>query len=653
MAYIDTDYMPLHMPVPGTKEPAQIALLNENCVVLSTHDHATGKGVPVSVLRSGLAANLPSPGKAGQVYFATDTGQFYVDTGTSWSNFLTSGGSSTITGWTLIDPIIRDTINFGPEGGAGIDGSLTRIAADTFRFSGSLGLNGSPPAGINASYEMLLIGVQAALRGHATAQEVGLLTNSYPDAAGKNLSIVAGSGTLLSTGSNGHLFFYAAPSAPAGSEQNFQERFQVNAETDGTNLSVTARTKDGGSGIQWFAGIPKVGAVEASVSPRWTLTQSGDASTAPLILYSHGLDGVTFRERCRWNMQTGAMSLQGESGPVLVMTRTAPTTQISRIHFTGGAQGYDACLQRVANDDELRMAFSNNGTTWVDAVRVTSLAQGGRVILGDDSGGGNPAQQRYIKLAYNSSSGASGATLCMEMAAPNPNTMGYDFHVANVAKWGGLYFLGGAQTLRLGQDIGWGAPPAVQIMAGGSGILLQTGGNVTMNAGGQYFIVAPDGGINLGHPTGKWGTVFAVAGAINTSHVSAKEEFSRLDNAACADAVLTTDWLSFAYKNTLLAQSPPTPTPPLDGETEEMAETREAQNATNLRLYEEGVAAQEMARHQKGYVLGSDDYATADLFGQSDRKSANVNSDLAVVACALQDALRRIAALEGTSATAS
>ena len=52
------------------------------------------------------------------------------------------------------------------------------------------------------------------------------------------------------------------------------------------------------------------------------------------------------------------------------------------------------------------------------------------------------------------------------------------------------------------------------------------------------------------------------------------------------------------------------------------------------------------ARSQRGYVLGSDQYKTADLFGLSDRASASVGSDLAVVACALQQALRDIADLK-------
>lgn len=126
MAYTTTPYMPLKMPTPGSREPAQIALLNENAVVLSGHDHSNGKGLPVTVLRSGLEANRPAAGNAGAVYLATDTGQFYVDTGTAWASFLTTAGASTVTGWTLVDPIIRDTLLFGPEPTGTADTSITR-----------------------------------------------------------------------------------------------------------------------------------------------------------------------------------------------------------------------------------------------------------------------------------------------------------------------------------------------------------------------------------------------------------------------------------------------------------------------------------------------------------------------------------------------
>lgn len=158
MSYIDTPNLPLHMPVPGTREPAQIALLNENCVVLSEHDHTNGKALAVGRLRSGLSAARPSAGTPGNVYFSTDTGTFSADTGTAWVDFLTSGGTGTITGWTLVDPIIRDTLQFGPEGSGTVDTQFSRSAAGTLHLSGTMQavvFEAKPPgAGVGGEFRM-------------------------------------------------------------------------------------------------------------------------------------------------------------------------------------------------------------------------------------------------------------------------------------------------------------------------------------------------------------------------------------------------------------------------------------------------------------------------------------------------------------------
>ena len=96
MAYTDTTNIVLHMPIPGTSEPAAISLLNENCVQLDAHDHTAvaGRGIAVGRLRSGLAAAIPAAGAAGSVYFARDTGLFYIDNGTQWVQLHTDPGGA-------------------------------------------------------------------------------------------------------------------------------------------------------------------------------------------------------------------------------------------------------------------------------------------------------------------------------------------------------------------------------------------------------------------------------------------------------------------------------------------------------------------------------------------------------------------------------
>jgi hypothetical protein len=145
-----------------------------------------------------------------------------------------------------------------------------------------------------------------------------------------------------------------------------------------------------------------------------------------------------------------------------------------------------------------------------------------------------------------------------------------------------------------------------------------------------------DGGNTLGGPSARWGQIYSTVASISTSHVSLKQGFAPLDPVACAAAVLETDWFSFQYK-------PPAYAPP---EIPEDDPERDAKLASYQEIYDQQTAESEDSRKSRGYVLGSNDYQTADLFGMPDRYSANVQADLAVVACALQAALLDIAELK-------
>jgi hypothetical protein len=174
--------------------------------------------------------------------------------------------------------------------------------------------------------------------------------------------------------------------------------------------------------------------------------------------------------------------------------------------------------------------------------------------------------------------------------------------------------------------------------------------------GGLYPVT--DNSYVFGGGVNRATAVYAVNGAIQTSVASMKEAFAPLDPAACVQAVLETDWVSFSYLPPAYVE----PTEPTEKslaramvegvagvepmETVPWTATLEATKAGYAKM----VKDTEPARHQKGYVLQSPDHKTHDLFGLSDRQSANASSDLAVVACALQDALKRIATLEGARA---
>lgn len=349
----------------------------------------------------------------------------------------------------------------------------------------------------------------------------------------------------------------------------------------------------------------------------------------------------------RWSIDAaGKWFIYGDSGALpgggtqLQLQRGAAATDWQAFRFGGGV-AYDAALFRRPNSDSVSLGFSNDGTTFSD---IFQFQQAGNFYVGDQTGGGVTAQQRYIRLAWNASSGASGATCVIELATPNPGMVGIDLHIPNVAKYGMLY--GNASSINLGYDIGWGKPATLyvnaqttvfQVGTAGGAIYIHGGnstngriatgiGNLELSGAAGYVHPSVDNFLNLGATNLRFTQVCAVAPAINTSHVSLKEHFSPLDPAACAEAVLGTDWMEFDYKPSVRGDL-------MDDET-----------------YARVVAESVDTRHQRGYVLGSDDYRVSDLFGLRDRKSASTHADLAVVACALQQALQRIAALEARPA---
>jgi len=182
-----------------------------------------------------------------------------------------------------------------------------------------------------------------------------------------------------------------------------------------------------------------------------------------------------------------------------------------------------------------------------------------------------------------------------------------------------------------------GAGAANQNVRVGSGA-----GNSRLEAYGTGLVPFADGFMFLGEGAYRWSTVYATSPTISTSHVSQKHGFARLDPTACVEAVLETDWLSFTYND----PAPPTPIPAPEDESEEAKAQREQMNANMQASYEATVEETAASRQQKGYVLGSEEYHTADLFGMADRYSASTHADLAVVACALQHCLLEIAELK-------
>lgn len=765
MAYIVTDFMPLKMPVPGTREPAQISLINENMTLLSGHDHSSGEGLPVSVLRSGLAANRPSAAEAGGFWFATDTALASLDTGTAWVDFLTSGAQ----GQNLRDPIVRDAIRFGPEGSTNIDATLQNAGG------GGLSLNGSPvltQALGDARYLATATVMVSSVNGMTgavtlTAADVGALTQGAGDSRYVNVSgdsltgdlaikgkyVVASTdaGNILEWRANG---FYVPVTGSGGGgaptdvtiigddsitvAEDVPELFNIGVTvspdvgnalvlrpsglyaTDTVNetgisqgdadLRYVNFTGDQMTGnLSWGATVGTPDAYIGRTGPNNLLIERnlglslsvpndlhsarralriGDsgllaggtaynalelrvnsylnASNNPVPLVASQPAGIlslvsetltyqtaapvalgatqTFNTRLQIEA-TGRVMISPAPGtagiyissqaagnvtpqPNIMLSRQTPASHGQWIEFQNGAAQGDYLIGRKPNDDALYLT-AWNGSQMLDRVRFQF---DGTVVLGNSNqssgailfNAGGVNEQRYML------STAFQDDLTIQDQIRGGST---PFRLSRVTN-----------TVTLAPNP---SQPALTLVASPSGIItsantliLKSAANMHVNPTGTIFGPETDGTINLGYSSVRWAQIWSTIASISTSHVSLKHGFARLDPAACVQAVADTDWLSFTYNDPPMA---PSFVPEDDPE-------REQKDADARAAYEKMVAETAASRKHNGYVLGSDEYKTADLFGMADRYSASTGADLAVVACALQDIIRRLTELESKSA---
>lgn len=175
------------------------------------------------------------------------------------------------------------------------------------------------------------------------------------------------------------------------------------------------------------------------------------------------------------------------------------------------------------------------------------------------------------------------------------------------------------------------------LAGGGSNVRLTNnaaGSNIELGSqSNQYFHPYADNAIFMGYTALRYIYVAAVNGTIQTCHATMKKNLKPLDPVACTQAVLETDWLSYEYLPPLLPERK-------EGETND-------ERLKTLDEYTKKAQESAFARKQNGYALGHPTHKAHALFGLSDRQSANASSDLGILACALQSALQRIAALEG------
>jgi len=605
VAYIDTTNMPLHMPVPGTREPAQIALLNENCSVIDGHDHTTGKGIAMGRLRSGLATNRPAAGSAGNVYFSTDTGVFNVDTGTAWVQFLTSGGQATVTGWTLIDPIVRDTIQWGPEGSGTIDATLTRTAAGTLELGGGAGatrawLSLRSPSSTGAMrLGQPVSPTQAGWMGANTDYDVA--------AAKWNRDDVAMNAWMLAMGEPTYQVYQAKPGANpitwiSRSSIDAVGRLALAPDAGAAGLMINPGGPIAQPALPWY---PTFAVVQLGASAAFL----GDGADHTGIYHNSYTNAagqpVAQRnaEGARLNFQAGGFNFQ------YAPSVSSGAVQTLATRLTMGSDGAMAVNGQGASYTFFSRDTGAQGFMW--------YAQSGNAYLYD-----------RVKPANRISVSPAGSV----NITPDTGVGGLSVN------WPGIGFTVEPGTLT--NDCRVRSAYGIELVANGGALRLQASSSIHVaQPVGSYLHPAVDNQTYLGHPSFRFSTIYVVTAPVVGSSADLKEDFAPLDPAACAEAVLNTDWLAYSYK------APPPPERP-DGIDDEA--WREQQQ-----VYANSMLDTAASRQQKGYALGHETYKVADLFGLPDRQNRSDGSDIAVVACALQDALRRLAALEARDGNAA
>ena len=348
------------------------------------------------------------------------------------------------------------------------------------------------------------------------------------------------------------------------------------------------------------------------------------------------------------------------------LTRQAPTGDDQWIWFQGGASAGDMLIGRRANQDDLRISLWNGASLQ----NRLSIGPYNGMVLTDltapSTSSFNIVSQTNANIGFNDSARSgrvgfvSGGTLLLYNDSAGAGLqIGTAGNIAYISTTGQThqFYIGG--TLRWNFDINGtinvtpnGAYPAISVAAGANAIIASQGtNNVQFNSSGNFVHPDRDNIVHLGAVSLRWLDVWAVTGTIQTSSAEAKRDINPLNPDDCAQAVLDTDWVSFTYLPSEFIE--PEPPPEIAYDEHDDNETKAEKKAKRDALVDDArkLHAQQLletrhTRQQNGYVLGSDQHKTHDLFGLGDRQTKNNGSDLGIVAAALQNALHRIAALE-------
>jgi len=643
----------------------------------------------------------------------TGTGLVVRETyvGAQISLALTGGGVDLVSP-DLIDPVVRDTLWWGPAPTGAPDISLKRTAAGKLRLDNHLGVGGNPVAW-GATTRAVQVGAAAVLASDSSAPtRLDLGSNTYHNGTTRK-AIVAGLGALFRMEA-GVLTYDTAPTAAADADQSYVNRITIDA-----------------------VGRVGVGRVPSAWPTQWGLVQPGILSVyGGLTSNSSGMRANSFYDGTNnvalLATASPAVDVSLASGVFSVLfapavVAGATQTFTSRFSVDGNGSGTldqvntslalqivgrDAVGQKgglvLKGDGRVECYYNTTSVPPINVVGVYAHAGGARqqglieyvhsptsIMIGRDYGFGTTGVQISSNSVYQNGSTGAETTFGLNTQQGNANLIWQYQGASKVAIFSGvrywqLYsYLTGAVVQTLDASINTTTFNAIvnnwSIIAGGTYPLYMPniGAGTYFRASGDNYptwfspsyclfdvasqLVGPNttNFVNCGNPSRQWNGIYSYYGTLNPSTVDVKSDIAALDPEACAAAVLDTQWWSYS-----LAELPePDFKALLDGP--DLPSTRGADADTRLPMAGEdaGMTREQrqeqtkaiMAdrarvlphRHQKGYVLGSADHKVSDLFGLPDRKYASPGSDLAVVACALQNALGRIAELEAKMAAAA
>jgi len=648
----------LGLKMPALDDPALIQDINDNMVVLDNSITATQAVTLTNKTLDAPVINNPTitGWTNAQHTHLNAAGAGPLDgaaiaTGTKGTGLLLRESGASGVG--LLDPVVRDTLFFGAEPDGTPDTSLTRTAAGTLNLDGTtpgLGFRGDTGLIRLAPYSLrvptgLALGDSAVLPAGITATNSFIsLAGVAPDGAGviefSNRGGGYGANTLA-----GRISFVDDQLTVGEKMLAVMQVQRVGTGTaTGADINIFTRANAAAADIAMRLQIMRNGQVNLAQDAGATaaLNLNNPTGVAALVCQMAGqaqrfwiTEGTSTASNARL-YASGSLELDSGGNYVTpardgVTNLGATTLKWAAVHANNFRAAAAVNLQLLNLNDVFDVLMDGSGhlrwrrlpsgtTVWRTIYSLSGLFMDEEI---------KPAAQLTISCGTPSNAWLNVYTNNVTGAS-----------TLNLAAPGGAFSAGSMNTSTIITCVGYTHP----------------GADATM-----YF----------GHPSYRWAGMYSSTAVVVGSSADLKEDFAPLDQAACVEAVLGTDWLSYTYKAPVYTQERGVPEPPepkalsdkdakaageagVSSDTVKERAALKAQREVEARAnHAKAVEETAVHRKQKGYALGHETYKVHDLFGLEDRKNRSDGADLAVVACALQSALQRIEALEAAQAPAS